>query len=195
MKQRWLRMVAVGVVLLAGAVGVRGLWAQEGAERGEAATGEASVWSGLSSWAEDVPLEIHGFWDTRAGGRFLNDPHEKDMSVMESRVQLDFFASLETVDLKYKADVYGDFVTEDVHYDMREGNVFIPLETMDIKVGRQVLTWGTGDLVFINDLFPKDWVSFFIGRDTEYLKAAVGCGEGELVPRLGECGRGVYAAV
>jgi hypothetical protein len=33
------------------------------------------------------------------------------------------------------------------------------------------LTWGTGDLIFINDLFPKDWQSFFIGRDTEYLKA------------------------
>jgi len=40
-----------------------------------------------------------------------------------------------------------------------------------LKVGRQILTWGTGDLVFINDLFPKDWQSFFIGRDTEYLKA------------------------
>jgi hypothetical protein len=40
-----------------------------------------------------------------------------------------------------------------------------------VKVGRQILTWGTGDLVFINDLFPKDWRSFFIGRDTEYLKA------------------------
>jgi hypothetical protein len=38
-------------------------------------------------------------------------------------------------------------------------------------VGRQILTWGTGDLVFINDMFPKDWQSFFIGRDTEYLKA------------------------
>jgi hypothetical protein len=42
---------------------------------------------------------------------------------------------------------------------------------MDIKAGRQVLTWGTGDLVFINDLFPKDWQSFFLGRDVEYLKA------------------------
>lgn len=42
---------------------------------------------------------------------------------------------------------------------------------MDVKLGRQVLTWGTGDLLFINDLFPKDWESFFIGRDTEYLKA------------------------
>ena len=32
-------------------------------------------------------------------------------------------------------------------------------------------TWGTGDLVFLNDLFPKDFVSFFAGRDDEYLKA------------------------
>jgi hypothetical protein len=42
---------------------------------------------------------------------------------------------------------------------------------MDLKVGRQILTWGTGDYIFINDLFPKDYRSFFIGRDDEYLKA------------------------
>src|SRR4030043_2032577 len=42
---------------------------------------------------------------------------------------------------------------------------------MDLKVGRQILTWGTGDYIFINDLFPKDYKSFFIGRDDEYLKA------------------------
>jgi hypothetical protein len=41
---------------------------------------------------------------------------------------------------------------------------------VDLKLGRQVLTWGTGDLIFLNDLFPKDWQSFFIGRDDEYLK-------------------------
>jgi hypothetical protein len=42
---------------------------------------------------------------------------------------------------------------------------------MDLKLGRQINTWGTGDLLFINDLFPKDWNAFFIGRDDEYLKA------------------------
>jgi len=45
------------------------------------------------------------------------------------------------------------------------------LDFVDVKIGRQVLTWGTGDLLFVNDLFPKDWKSFFCGRDTEYLKA------------------------
>lgn len=56
--------------------------------------------------------------------------------------------------------------------DLREASVLLrPLDTLDLKIGRQVLTWGTGDLVFVNDLFPKDWNAFFIGRDDEYLKA------------------------
>ncbi len=41
---------------------------------------------------------------------------------------------------------------------------------VNLKIGRQVFTWGTGDYLFINDLFPKDYESFYIGRDDEYLK-------------------------
>ncbi len=56
--------------------------------------------------------------------------------------------------------------------DLREAYIYgTPLGFMDVKAGRQIMTWGTGDLLFINDLFPKDWNSFFIGRDAEYLKA------------------------
>lgn len=33
------------------------------------------------------------------------------------------------------------------------------------------MTWGTGDLIFINDVFAKDYRSFFVGRDDQYLKA------------------------
>ena len=61
-------------------------------------------------------------------------------------------------DLKYKGDVWGDFISEEVDYDTREAWMFMrPTDYMDIKFGRQVLTWGTGDWVFLNDLFPKDW--------------------------------------
>ena len=57
-------------------------------------------------------------------------------------------------------------------FDLREAFVSTRATSfLDLKAGRQILTWGTGDLIFINDLFPKDFVSFFIGRDTEYLKA------------------------
>jgi len=41
---------------------------------------------------------------------------------------------------------------------------------LDLKLGRQVATWGTGDLLFANDLFAKDWVAFFTGMDLAYLK-------------------------
>ncbi|MBZ0166414.1 MAG: hypothetical protein K8I00_06360, partial [Candidatus Omnitrophica bacterium] len=56
-------------------------------------------------------------------------------------------------------------------FELRELNLGLtPLDILDVKVGRQVLTWGTGDYLFINDLFPKDYISFFTGRDDEYLK-------------------------
>jgi hypothetical protein len=117
-------------------------------------------------------MEIHGFYEMRGGYRLLNDKYEKDMSIMENRFQLDLFSYQDWGELKIKGDFIGDLVTEEGDFDLREANIFSrPTKFMDLKVGRQILTWGTGDLVFINDLFPKDWQSFFIGRDTEYLKA------------------------
>jgi hypothetical protein len=35
------------------------------------------------------PVETHGFYEIRTGCRVRKDPYEKDMSVMESRLQLD----------------------------------------------------------------------------------------------------------
>ena len=91
---------------------------------------------------------------------------------MEARYQFDLFSMRDWGDIKVKGDVYGDGVEEKGVFDLREANLFArPTDSMDVKVGRQVLTWGTGDMIFINDLFPKDWQSFFIGRDVEYLKA------------------------
>ncbi len=118
------------------------------------------------------PIETHGFYEIRSGYRIRKDTYEKDMSVMENRLQTDLSSYPEWGDLRVRGDVYGDMVEEQADFDLREASIFTrPLEFMDLKVGRQILTWGTGDLVFINDMFPKDWQSFFIGRDTEYLKA------------------------
>ena len=117
-------------------------------------------------------LDVHGFYELRAGYRLQNDPYEKDMSIMEQRLQLELSSHLDRADFKVKGDVLGDLVEEQGDFDLREAYMFTrPSDFMDVKVGRQVLTWGTGDMIFINDLFPKDWNSFFIGRDTEYLKA------------------------
>jgi len=38
------------------------------------------------------------------------------------------------------------------------------------RLGRQVITWGVGDLLFINDTFPKDQVALFTGQPLQYFK-------------------------
>ena len=53
----------------------------------------------------------------------------------------------------------------------RANIAFTPIDWLDVNAGRQILTWGKGDLLFVNDLFPKGYQAFFIGRSIEYLKA------------------------
>jgi len=117
-------------------------------------------------------MEVHGFYEMRSGYRTRKDKYQKDMSIMENRLQLDISSYTDWADFKFRGDLFGDLITEQADFDIREAYLSSsPFDFMDLKVGRQILTWGTGDLVFINDLFCKDWQSFFIGRDTEYLKA------------------------
>jgi len=147
-------------------------------EKKEPAT-EAAPESG--GFPASLPFDLNGFVEGRAGYRTRPDPHEKDMSIGEARLQLELAKQWTGAALHLTADFLYDHVTDrhdariesgEGWLDLREANiVFSPLAFMDVKAGRQVLTWGTGDLLFINDLFPKDWNSFFSGRDTEYLKA------------------------
>ncbi|MDY7031522.1 MAG: hypothetical protein SVY10_06385 [Thermodesulfobacteriota bacterium] len=125
--------------------------------------------------------DLGGFWEIRCGIRTQDDPHEKDFSLGETRFQLETQKSLYPFLLNLKTDFLYDPVFDhhtvrledgDGFVDLREANAFFaPFDSVDIKIGRQILTWGTGDMLFLNDLFPKDWKSFFIGRDVEYLKA------------------------
>lgn len=128
-----------------------------------------------------LPFDLTGFWETRGGVRVRDDEHERDASLGETRLQVQADKFVSGVALRVTGDLLLDAVTDrhavdletgDGFLDLREANgAFSPTGFMDAKVGRQTLTWGTGDLVFLNDLFPKDWNSFFIGRDEEYLKA------------------------
>ena len=122
---------------------------------------------------ETLPFELHGFLDARGGLRTQDDPHEsKTATLGETRLQLHLSKALDWAKFRIKSDFLYDGVVEGADVDLREANAFFtPFEFMDLKVGRQVLTWGTGDYIFINDLFPKNYNSFFIGRDDEYLKA------------------------
>ncbi|MBN1295304.1 hypothetical protein JXA80_00900, partial [bacterium] len=127
-------------------------------------------------------VSFHGFGEYRYGARTQTDPFEDETALNEIRTQGDLMWYHDLFTAQIKADLVYDDVdderddvdleTGDGFFDLRQANIiYSPVPWMDLKVGRQILTWGTGDLVFINDLFPKDWQSFFLGRDTEYLKA------------------------
>lgn len=132
----------------------------------------ANLHAGERSLLERLDTEVHGYTELRYGARLQDDPEESDASVMETRLQMEILKTTDWFDLKYKGDAWADGVSEQAEYDTRELWFFArPLDMLDVKIGRQILTWGTGDLVFLNDLFPKDWRSFFIGRAAEYLKA------------------------
>jgi hypothetical protein len=126
-----------------------------------------------------LDAELHGFVDARYGQRLQNDPYQDQESLAESRLQLEL-SRVGDWALQLKTDLYYDDLLDQDSVeleegrgwvDLREANLsFSPHPIADVKLGRQILTWGTGDLLFINDLFPKDWQAFFIGRDVDYLK-------------------------
>ncbi len=126
-------------------------------------------------------INVSGFWDIRGGVRTQNDPYQDQFSLGETRLQIGLQKDIGPVAINIVSDFLYDPIALNQHADLQTGNgwvdlreaniAFSPLSFMDIKFGRQILTWGTGDLIFINDLFPKDWQAFFIGRDLEYLKA------------------------
>jgi hypothetical protein len=74
---------------------------------------------------------------------------------------------------RVKGDFLLDNVAEEFDVDLREAYVDYTTGNFDFRLGRQIVTWGVGDLIFINDVFPKDYVSFFSGRPLEYLKIGV----------------------
>lgn len=121
----------------------------------------------------DAAPQLNGFAEWRGGLRLRNDAHQPDAPPLnEARLQLDSSAAWKDIQFRAKADFIYDGVDNEPDIDPREVSAaFSPLSAVDLKIGRQILTWGAGDYIFINDLFPKDWKSFLLGRDDEYLKA------------------------
>jgi len=125
--------------------------------------------------------KIHGFSENAAGVKISEDDkaNKRGINLFEQRMQfkLRYFPDRITVledwqtEVFLKADALMDEYAERFFLNLKEAYITsTPFDFLDIKVGRQVLTWGTGDYVFINDMFPKDYESFLIGREDEYLK-------------------------
>jgi hypothetical protein len=122
-------------------------------------------------YSADFPVK--GFVEYGYGIKTQGNAYQKHNVIYnEARAQLENIKIFDNFETQIKSDFFYDAWKGDVHVDVR--NLYVScyyFDWIDIKAGRQTLTCGTGDLVFLNDLYPKDWESFFIGRDIEYLKA------------------------
>lgn len=161
-------------VLLAAPLAQAAEPAASGADQGFGADPFGNDAFGSDSWDSPASAtKIHGFFEGAAGGRLQNDPAlGEDLTLGEARARLEWADQVGGAHYSIKGDVYADGVENGIKGDLREAMVqFTPMDKLDIHAGQQVSTWGTGDMLFLNDLFPKDWKSFFSGRDETYLKA------------------------
>lgn len=132
-----------------------------------------SVAGARASAAQD--LEFHGFlqgnYSARVATSSSTDP-KGDFLLGDHRLQLelDSVSDSGAVSFLAKVDLFHDAVAGEADLDVREAYLTFEGDHADIRVGRQILTWGVGDLVFINDVFTKDWTALIAGRPLQYLK-------------------------
>jgi len=117
---------------------------------------------------------LSGFLQGLYGGGLDGDnPTPSELTASETRLQMRLESFSDGAEFFGRLDfVYDDYYDPSYDLELREGFAKFTLGgNIDVKIGRQIITWGTGDLIFINDLFAKDYRSFFTGRDDQYLKA------------------------
>ncbi|MBU2102387.1 MAG: hypothetical protein ABH865_03355 [Candidatus Omnitrophota bacterium] len=124
-------------------------------------------------------LSLHGFLQTDYSVRVNDDnpqgAKQGNLILGEERAQIkaSFYPQKSKIGIFVKSDFYHDWVEEDWAFDFREGYLDLAEDKFGLRAGRQIYTWGVGDLLFINDVFPKDWEAFYSGRPLEYLKIGV----------------------
>ena len=148
------------------------------AEGGDDDWGEFDDWedegggeggSGAKAW----DFQLGGFVEGLVAPRVVrSSASANEFAAAEARFRLNLDATHEIASARFRGDVYADGADSRVWFDIRDASIFVRGGNwFSMRFGRQVLTWGTGDFLFLNDLFPKDFNSFFIGRADEYLKA------------------------
>ena len=137
----------------------------------------SSIVGARESIAEELP--VHGFLQGASAYRLIQPDAcprtqrlacEEAFVLGEGRARIELSPRGERWGLMAKGELIWDAVGGEVNGELREGYLDLKFPAVDVRAGRQVITWGVGDLVFITDVFPKDWVAFISGLPLEYLK-------------------------
>ncbi|MDB9786841.1 hypothetical protein OAB57_01935 [Bacteriovoracaceae bacterium] len=116
-------------------------------------------------------IEFNGFVEFEQGIRGSNSHRSDEFVLANRRIRLQSNKSFDRGGFYAKFDFLNDDIEDLNTVDIREMRLQYKLtDNTDISVGRQVTTWGVADMLFINDLFPKNWIANFQGRDMEMLK-------------------------
>lgn len=117
-------------------------------------------------------LEWRGFTEYALGAQTRE---HGPVHLHEARLQIAGDHYGDRSETHFALDVIADRAMDEEEFELREAFARMDLfgRIAELRVGRQPMTWGTGDLIFLNDVFPKDYESFFLGRDDVYLKAPV----------------------
>jgi hypothetical protein len=73
-----------------------------------------------------------------------------------------------------RAEAFRDHASSNAGASLREATVdWTPGKTLNLKAGRQVVTWGVSEYLYVNDIFPKNYDVFFTGRGIDRMKEPV----------------------
>jgi hypothetical protein len=129
------------------------------------------------SSGESKFLELSGFFEFEQGinstntGSHRSGTRDTNYVLAIRRFRIDAAKTNDKGGFFSKIDLVNDQVNETEGIQVRELRFKYKLsENLDLSIGKQVSTWGVSDMLFINDLFPKNWVANFTGRDMEMLK-------------------------
>ncbi|MBI5556753.1 MAG: hypothetical protein HY885_03885 [Deltaproteobacteria bacterium] len=122
----------------------------------------------------EAEFDLHGFVQGNYGlDTASSNPDGRDSKLAEERIQLKLEGNQGPLRFFVKTDLAWDHVDDQEDPELREGTIDYTAAAWDCRIGRQMVTWGLGDLVFINDVFPKDYEAFFSGQPLEYMKKGV----------------------
>lgn len=134
----------------------------------------ALLFSSASALA--VEIDVHGFLMGTASSRVNSTPlktgEKNNWLLSEERLQVELSAESDEGDtaMVAKINFLNDHVAGNADIDVRELYGEYIADDFEVRIGRQMLTWGVTDRLFINDVFPKNWSAFFAGQPLEYMK-------------------------
>src|SRR3989338_5310195 len=108
----------------------------------------------LVAFAEEP--SIHGFlqanYSVRVTGEKLPGAKRQELMLGEERGRLEgsYYPPNSNIGFDVKADLFHDWVEDSWGVALREGYVDYLMDKFDVRIGRQIVTWGVGDLLFIN---------------------------------------------